>query len=45
MLKSFALKTAAALSPDGAKLNLLQRVRNLFKKIREIIRDENINTD
>ena len=44
MLKSFALKTAAAFSPDGAKLNLLQRVRNLFKKIKEI-NDKNINTD
>lgn len=36
MLSSLALKTAAAVSPDGAKLNLLQRVRNLFKKIKEI---------
>ena len=36
MLSSLALRTAAAVSPDGAKLNLLQRVRKLFKKIKEI---------
>lgn len=45
MFKSMVLSGLAAVSDDGAKLNLLQRVRNLFKKIRIIISDENINTD
>ena len=44
MFSKYALKAAAALNPDAAKLNLLKRVRELFKKIKEI-NDQNIDVN
>ena len=44
MFSKYALKAAAAFNPDAAKLNLLKRVRELFKKIKEI-NDQNIDVN